>query len=197
MAKRKGKLGPKQRRMKREARLQSAKSWLKGYEGKNVVKSYSKWFAVDQICAMKELEVLGLHFSEKQKMNIQIGYENRVRQKQLLKAGRLEKERERELEEYYQGFGFIEDFTEGGAPFGLTDWELEKIEARERERAQRVRSLTNTSLYWVDEQLECEGDRFYGEDDHEMPSEWLDGCEDFAETQLAAEGIAVQFSLIE
>lgn len=55
MAKRKGNLGPRRKRMTREARLQSAKSWLKDYEGKNVIKSYGKWFAVDQICAMKEL----------------------------------------------------------------------------------------------------------------------------------------------
>jgi hypothetical protein len=157
MAKKKGNLGPRRKRMKREARLQSAKSWLKDYEGENVVKSYSKWFAVDQICAMKELEVLGHRFSEKQKLNIQKGQENRFRQKQHLKARRLQKERERELEEDYEGFGFIEDLTEGGAPFGLTCWELAEIKAKERERDEMVRLLTDPSLYWVDEQLRDKG----------------------------------------
>jgi hypothetical protein len=165
MAKKQGDSGPRRKRMKREARLQSARSWLKDYEGKNVVKSYSKWFAVDPICAMKELEVLGHRFSEKQKMNMQKGHENRIGQKQLLEEKRLQKEGERESEENYEGFGFIEDFTEGGAPFGLTCWELEEIEAKERERDEMVRSLTDQSLYWVDEQLDCEENCFFEEDD--------------------------------
>lgn len=70
------------------------KSWLKGYDGENVVKSYSKWFAVDPVCAMKELELLGLRFTEKEKMkNIQKRQEDRIRQKQLLKERRLQKEK--------------------------------------------------------------------------------------------------------
>ncbi|WLR55380.1 hypothetical protein LC048_24480 [Mesobacillus subterraneus] len=77
--------------MKREARLQSAKSWLKNYDGKHVVKSYSKWFGVDSICAMNELEVLGLRFSEKQKKKLNEAYDNKVRQKQLSRARRLQK----------------------------------------------------------------------------------------------------------
>ena len=156
MAKKKQNLGPKRKRMKREARLQSAKSWLRDYDGKNVVKSYSKWFAVDPVCAMKELELLGLRFTEKEKKNIQKRQEDRIRQKQLLKERRLQKKTEREMEEYDEGFGFIEDFTDGGVPFGLTYDELEKTEALEREREEMVKSLTEPSLYWVDEQLECE-----------------------------------------
>lgn len=169
MAKKKQNLGPRRKRMKREARLQSAKSWLKGYEGRNVVKSYSKWFAVDSICAMKELELLGLRFTEKEKMNIQKRQEDRIRQKQLLKERRLQKKKEQEMEEYDEVFSFIEDFTNGGAPFGITYDELEETEA-EREREEMVKSLTDPSLYWVDEQLECEEiSNYWEDDDEELP----------------------------
>ncbi|WP_079504831.1 hypothetical protein [Mesobacillus jeotgali] len=130
MAKKNGNLGPRRKRMKREARLQSAKSWLVSYEGENVVKSYSKWFAVDPVCAIKELELLGLRFSEKQKMNVLFGQENRIRQKQLLKVRRLQKDREQEWEDHDEGFVFIEDFTEGGAPFGITYEELGEIRSK-------------------------------------------------------------------
>lgn len=106
MAKKKQNLVLKRKRMKREARLQSAKSWLRDYDGKNVVKSYSKWFAVDPACAMKELELLGLRFTEIEKMNIKKHQENRIRQKQLSKERRLHKKKERELEKYDEGFGF-------------------------------------------------------------------------------------------
>ena len=167
MAKKKQNLGPRRKRIKREARLQSAKSWLKDYDGKNVVKSYSKWFAVDSICAMNELELLGLRFTEKEKMNIKKRQEDRIKQKQLLKERKLQKKKEREMEEYDEGFGFIVGFTEGGAPFGLTYDELEEIEAQEKEREEMVKSLTDPSLYWVDELLECEEISIYWEDDDE------------------------------
>lgn len=209
MAKRKAELGPKRKRMKREARLQSAKSWLKDFDGKNVITSYSKWFGVDLICAMNELELLGLHFSEKQKKKVKEGYENKIRQKQLYKARRLQKEREWEIEENYEGFGFIAGFTEGGAPFGLTHWELEEMEQRERERKDLINSLKDLNLKWVDELLDIEfalsiwdeenlldffdddedvSDLF--EDPNEYPVDWE---ADFREKQLAVEWIAENF----
>lgn len=156
MAKKKGKLGPKRKRMKREARLQSAKAWLKDYDGKHVIKSYSKWFGVDSICAMDELEILGLRFSGKQKKKLNDANENKIRQKQLSKARRLQKKHELEMEEYFEGFGFIAGYTEGGAPFGLTQGELEEIEKREKERENWVNSLTDLDLIWVDKLVDIE-----------------------------------------
>lgn len=152
--------------MKREARLQSAKLWLKDFKGKNVIKSYSKWYAVDVVCAMKELELLGLHFTEKQKMAIQKGQYDRVRQRQLMKSRKWQKERERK--EYWagsdEGFAFIAGYTEGGAPFGLTYLEMEEIESKGREW-EKIKSLTDPGLKWVE--LKCEDDRIYWEEDAE------------------------------
>lgn len=46
--------------MKRTGRLASAKSWLKRYSGKNILRSYCKHFGVDWRCAATELKTLGV-----------------------------------------------------------------------------------------------------------------------------------------
>ena len=46
--------------MKRPARLQAARAWLARYPGKNIVKAYRKHFAVDTLCALIELQRLGV-----------------------------------------------------------------------------------------------------------------------------------------
>ncbi len=60
---RKGKkkqLGPRRKRMKRQARVQSAVSWLKRYSGKNNLREYCKHYGVDWRCAAIELKQLGI-----------------------------------------------------------------------------------------------------------------------------------------
>ena len=51
---------PRAKRMKRSARLQSAVSWLKQFEGNNVLRSYCKHYGVDWRCAAIELRQLGI-----------------------------------------------------------------------------------------------------------------------------------------
>lgn len=46
--------------MKRLARLQSARSWLNEYAGKNVLRGYCKHFGVDWRCAATELAMIGV-----------------------------------------------------------------------------------------------------------------------------------------
>ena len=53
-------LGPRRKRMKRPARLQSAATWLRQYSGKNVLRGYCKQFGVDWRCAAIELKQLGV-----------------------------------------------------------------------------------------------------------------------------------------
>lgn len=45
--------------MKRSGRLQAAKKWYSEYEGKNIVKGYSRYFGVNKLTAVYELEMLG------------------------------------------------------------------------------------------------------------------------------------------
>ncbi|WP_102348416.1 hypothetical protein [Bacillus sp. Marseille-P3661] len=85
MGKKKTNLAPKRKRMNRKGRLLSGKEWIKTYKGKNIVKSYAKWFGVNKICAMTELEMLGIQISEKTKMNIKQGETDKVRARQLRK----------------------------------------------------------------------------------------------------------------
>lgn len=59
MANKKSNKGPRRKRMKQEARLQSAKHWLATYSGNNILKSYKKWFGVDWQSALIELRMLG------------------------------------------------------------------------------------------------------------------------------------------
>ena len=54
-------LPPRRLRMKRQGRLMAAASFLRKFSGKNVVRGYSRWFGVDLGCALKELQMLGVH----------------------------------------------------------------------------------------------------------------------------------------
>nr|VFK28035.1 MAG: hypothetical protein BECKMB1821G_GA0114241_103216 [Candidatus Kentron sp. MB]VFK29338.1 MAG: hypothetical protein BECKMB1821I_GA0114274_100940 [Candidatus Kentron sp. MB]VFK74755.1 MAG: hypothetical protein BECKMB1821H_GA0114242_100940 [Candidatus Kentron sp. MB] len=49
--------GPRRKRMTRPGRLTSATAtqWVGKYTGKDIVREYCKWFAVDPICAVIEL----------------------------------------------------------------------------------------------------------------------------------------------
>ncbi|MEQ6390209.1 hypothetical protein RZN22_12915 [Bacillaceae bacterium S4-13-58] len=59
---------PKYKKYNRAHRLKVANKWIKSYEGKNVVEGYSKHFAVDKLCVIAKLGILGYAFSEKEQM---------------------------------------------------------------------------------------------------------------------------------
>jgi len=114
-------LAPRRKRMNRSGRLQSGKEWIKTFEGKNILKSYAKWYGVNNYCAMIELEMLGVKFSEKKKQQIQQSEADKVREQQLRKARRKQKERLEDFDyDSDETFAFIAGYTEGGIPFGIT-----------------------------------------------------------------------------
>ncbi len=53
-------LGPRRKRMRRPARLEAGLKWKTGYDGKNLVRAYARWFGVDLLCAVFELRMLGV-----------------------------------------------------------------------------------------------------------------------------------------
>ena len=59
MSKRKP-LPPRVKRMNRQGRLASARTWLPTYTGKNILQGYCRHFAVDWRCAAIELAQLGV-----------------------------------------------------------------------------------------------------------------------------------------
>lgn len=123
MAKRKTKhLGPKRKRLKRPARLQAGSSWLLTYTGTNLVKGYMKWYAVDEICALTELKILGVDISESHLKLLKKKAESKARHRQIQK----DQQRIEELKSLYEDsddtFYFIAGYTPWGFPYGVT-WE--------------------------------------------------------------------------
>ena len=89
-------LSPRHKRMKRTGRLRAAKTWLARYSGKDIVKGYSNHFAVDKLCAVKELQMIGL--------SIDAVYIDRLKQslEASVKAKAQRKQKELDEETWYE-----------------------------------------------------------------------------------------------
>jgi len=117
---RKKALPPRRKRMKRSARLQSAPHWLPTYTGKNIVRGYAKWFGVDLLCAVRELQLLGVEVAPAYVQALRACWLDAARCKTAEpKADTIPEGYGIEWDDNY---GFIAGFTSGGAPFGLS-WE--------------------------------------------------------------------------
>ena len=94
MKKRKNKSSvPRHKRLKKSSRLQAAKCWIAKYDGENLVKGYSKHFAVDKLCAVEELRVLGYEINEEyvEQLKCSIEMQRQLNQKRrVLKEERLD-----------------------------------------------------------------------------------------------------------
>lgn len=118
-----------EKNLKRACRLRSAKNWIKTYSGNNIVKGYSKKYAVVKLCAVKELRMIGFEISEEYENRIQKSLESRKQHRLSLK-----KKREDELNavcgfESDEYFAMILGYTSGGFPYGLTHEEMEEIKS--------------------------------------------------------------------
>jgi hypothetical protein len=109
---------------RKEARLRKGKQWLLTYTGlpKKMNKHYRERFHVDAVTATKDLQELGVNYTQEQLDQIKRAEEQRLRQRRMEREA---KERER-LAELYEDcddrFAFIAGYTDGGAPFGVM-WE--------------------------------------------------------------------------
>jgi len=88
MAKRKP-LPPRRLRMNREQRLQSARSFIRDFKGRNIARGYSRWFGVDRRCAIIELTMLGVQLKREYVATV---YETASVQEQRAITARLERE---------------------------------------------------------------------------------------------------------
>ena len=118
--------GPKRKRLQRKQRLHNAKEvWLKQTNAKNIVKSYAKWYGIDLICAITELEMLGHPISENYKLlvkqEIEAKTKLRTERKQLLNSI--------DDDVSDENFAFIAGFTDGGLQFGITHEEWDEMES--------------------------------------------------------------------
>ncbi len=123
--KRKGALPPRVKRMNRSARLQSARNWLKTYNGKSIAAGYRKHFAVDWVCAFKELEMLGI--------KIDSGYKDQILKSvagHIAACQRRKSRRQETYEEPFQQdehFAYIAGYTAAGFAYGITWEEWERL----------------------------------------------------------------------
>lgn len=124
---------PRHKRMNRPRRLQAAKHWIPKYEGKNLVAGYSKHFAVDKLCAVSELEMLGYSIKGSYKKQLKEAARQKQRESEKRKRLKREKQLENEWIDSDETFAFIVDYTPWGFPFGITWEEWEEIEKAERE----------------------------------------------------------------
>ena len=74
--------------MKRPARLQAAKAWFAKYPGTNVVTGYKKHFAVDAICALIELQRLGVQFDPEYVERVRSSEQGRIEARRREREGR-------------------------------------------------------------------------------------------------------------
>lgn len=64
---------PRRKKYNKAQRLRDAKAkWLPTVTAKNIVRSYSKWYGVDLLCAINELEILGYKSSDNYKKQVEL-----------------------------------------------------------------------------------------------------------------------------
>jgi hypothetical protein len=106
--------------LKKEARLQSAKSWILKYNGMNPVKGYRKHYGVSLLCAAEELRMLGIAVSDSYISQLKIAEEN-TRKHNALKKQLKDKKRMNEIyPDSDETFYFIAGYTSGGVPYGIS-----------------------------------------------------------------------------
>ena len=120
-------LSARRKRMDREARLQSARQWLGGFSGEHVVRSYAKWFGVDLMCALRELQALGVQLEPSYVAAIKRTFKLR-RSDQARRTAQAEAPLEGLGNVRDEDFAYIVGRTEGGAPFGITRAEASEFE---------------------------------------------------------------------
>lgn len=110
--------------MDRRARLDHARSkgWVASYPGKNIIKGYSQWFAVDAVCAVAELRMLGVAISEEREAEVRATALGRAEAGKRRRAAAAEEACDDFCAECDDRFAYIAGHTPAGAAYGVT-WE--------------------------------------------------------------------------
>lgn len=116
---------PRRKRMRRQARLDSARQWLASYSGKHIVRGYRKRYGVDWLCAVRELRLLGVELDPRYVAQLEVTVEQRRRERQRRKQCESTSVGEMTID-FDDTFATIIGYTSGGAPYGLTweQWEI-------------------------------------------------------------------------
>lgn len=119
--------------LKRKQRLLKVKQWLLTYSGspKKITKNYRKRFHVDVTCAMKELQMLVVEFTQEYLDAIKHHEQLRLKQRAMVKQQKEEQEFYDKYPDSDDTFFFIAGYTSRGAPYGVT-WEEIGLEPYEK-----------------------------------------------------------------
>jgi len=111
---------PRRKRLNGKQRVYIAKDWIKSYKGKNIVRSYAKWFGVDLLCAIVELRIAGQYISEEYESQVRKSNEAKILQRKKIKEKKETVEIDSEyLDDWESEFEYIAGYTSNGVPFGI------------------------------------------------------------------------------
>src|SRR5690606_12379553 len=137
---------PRTKRMKQFQRLHNALHWFKAYNGKNLVSGYSKRYGVDKLCAIRELGLLSVRFSDEYENNLRRSLQELWDQRRLRKEKRMQQNKVYPFESDWH-HAIIIGYTDGGASYGITWEEMEEINRAE-----------NRFVHPIDAPLPCSDD---------------------------------------
>lgn len=128
-----------------------------------MAKHYRKRFHVDITTAVRDLQEIGVEFTQEYLDAVKRSEEERIRQKHLAKERKAQQEKALLYENSDDIFAFIVGYTGGGVPFGITWEELglepyasyeELMEAYDRLDRQRENGMSGEDdEFWEDEDL--------------------------------------------
>lgn len=141
----------KRNKIKFKYRKEEARLWLEKFDqnSEDIVKAYRKNFKVDRIKAMEELKLLGVILSKEQikkekaahKRHLQ-AVKNKKEQKRLNKLAKKYNENLDQDNNFY----YIEGFTSGGAPYGIT-WQEMGLEPFQEEDFQDIKDIEYYDIF--------------------------------------------------
>ncbi len=150
---------------RKEIRLQKARQWILTYNGtpKHMAKHYRKRFHVDITTAVRDLQDIGVEFTQEYLDAVKRSEEERIRQKRLEKERKVQQEQDFLYEDSDDVYAFIAGYTGGGVPYGITLEELglepyasyeELMEAYDRRDRQREDGMfEEDEEFWDEEDL--------------------------------------------
>lgn len=150
---------------RKEIRLQKARQWILTYDGtpKHMAKHYKKRFHVDITTAVRDLQDIGVEFTQEYLDAVKRSEEERIRQKRLEKERKVQQEQDFLYEDSDDVYAFIAGYTGGGVPYGITWEELglepyasyeELMEAYDRRDRQREDGMfEEDEEFWDEEDL--------------------------------------------
>lgn len=107
----------------RAVRLQGAKAWLAGYEGKNLVRGYAKKYRTGLLGAIEDLKLLGVEIKPAYEQAVRKAIAQTMEQNQRKKGVETAGAEGGGISQYQDSdFAFIAGYTSGGVPYGVR-WE--------------------------------------------------------------------------